>query len=129
VGDGLSAGGAGGIRGTRAEGERGRRCPGFRREQLSSAGSFENTRNLVGDLLGAKKCGRYSRAQAQQVGVGVGGILLVLGGCAQAHPPDVAPELVSELETRSRAFFCNCSHCSRGGFAGAVTAIMATWAQ
>jgi hypothetical protein len=29
----------------------------------------------------------------------------VLSGCERAHPPDVAPELVSELETRSRAFF------------------------
>jgi hypothetical protein len=31
LGDGPSAGGAGGIRGTRAEGERGGRQPGFRR--------------------------------------------------------------------------------------------------
>jgi hypothetical protein len=31
VGAGLSAGGAGGIRGTRAEGKRGRRWPGFRK--------------------------------------------------------------------------------------------------
>jgi hypothetical protein len=31
VGAGPSVGGAGGIRGTRAEGERGRRCPGFRK--------------------------------------------------------------------------------------------------
>jgi hypothetical protein len=31
VGDGPSSGGAGGIRGTRAEGERGERWPGFRR--------------------------------------------------------------------------------------------------
>jgi hypothetical protein len=37
VGAGLSAGGAGGIRGTRAEGESGRRRPGFR---MSSAGKF-----------------------------------------------------------------------------------------
>jgi hypothetical protein len=31
VGAGPGAGGAGGIRGTRAEGERGRRWPGFRK--------------------------------------------------------------------------------------------------
>jgi hypothetical protein len=30
----------------------------------------------------------------------------------RAHPLDVAPELVSELETHSRAFICICSHCS-----------------
>jgi hypothetical protein len=29
----------------------------------------------------------------------------VLSECARAHPPNVAPELVSVLETRSRAFF------------------------
>jgi hypothetical protein len=63
------------------------------------------------------------------VGLGVGGILQILGGCTREHPPDVAPELVSELETRSRAFVCNCSRCSLGGFVGAVTAVMATWAQ
>jgi hypothetical protein len=34
----------------------------------------------------------------------------------RAHPPDVAPELVRELETRSRAFICNCSRCSLGTF-------------
>jgi hypothetical protein len=32
----------------------------------------------------------------------------------RAHPPDVAPELVGELETRSRAFIC--SRCSFGPF-------------
>jgi hypothetical protein len=70
-----------------------------------------------------------SRAQAQPVSLGVGGVLQVLGGCARAHPLDVAPELVSELETRSRAFVCNCSHGSLGGFVGVVTVVMATWAQ
>jgi hypothetical protein len=54
------------------------------------------------------------------VDLGVGGVLQVLGGCARAHPSHVAPELVSELETRSRAFICNCSHCSLEGFVGAV---------
>jgi hypothetical protein len=44
------------------------------------------------------------------------------------HPPDVAPELVSELETRSRAFICYCSCCSLGGFVGAATAVVMTWA-
>jgi hypothetical protein len=38
VGDGPSAGGAGRIRGTRAEGERGRRQPGFRRELIELSG-------------------------------------------------------------------------------------------
>jgi hypothetical protein len=60
---------------------------------------------------------------------GVGGVLQVLSGCARAHPPDVAPELVSELETRSRAFICNCSRWSLGGFVGAVMAVVVTWAQ
>jgi hypothetical protein len=46
--------------------------------------------------------------------VGVDGVLRVLGGCARAHPPDVAPELVSKLETRSRVFMCDCSRCSLG---------------
>jgi hypothetical protein len=59
------------------------------------------------------------------VDLGVGGVFQVLGGCARAHPPDVAPELVGELETRPRAFICNCSRCSLGGFARAVMA----WAQ
>jgi hypothetical protein len=70
-----------------------------------------------------------SHTQAQLVDLGVGGVLQVLGGCARAHPPDVAPELVSELETRSRAFICNCSHCGLGGFIGAVTAVVMTWAR
>jgi hypothetical protein len=48
----------------------------------------------------------------------VGGVLQVLGGCARAHPPDVAPELVSESETLSRAFICICNCCSFGGFVG-----------
>jgi hypothetical protein len=61
--------------------------------------------------------------------LGVGGVLQVLGGCARAHPSDLAPELVSELETRSRSFICNCSHCSLGGFVGAVMAVVVTWAQ
>jgi hypothetical protein len=52
------------------------------------------------------------------VDLGVGGVPQVLSGCARAHPLDVAPELVSELETRSRAFICNCSRCSLGGFVG-----------
>jgi hypothetical protein len=34
-----------------------------------------------------------SRAQAQLDGLGVDGVLPVLGGCARAHPLDVAPEL------------------------------------
>jgi hypothetical protein len=34
----------------------------------------------------------------------------------RAHLPDVAPELMSELETRLRAFICNCSRCSLGMF-------------
>jgi hypothetical protein len=63
------------------------------------------------------------------VDLGVEGVLQVLGGCARAHPPDVARELVSELETRSRAFNCNCSHCSFGGFVRAVVAVVVTWAQ
>jgi hypothetical protein len=40
VGAGLSAGGAGGIRGMHADGERGERRLGFERGQLSSAGQF-----------------------------------------------------------------------------------------
>jgi hypothetical protein len=58
----------------------------------------------------------------------VGGVLQVLGGCARAHLPDVAPELVSESETRSQAFFCNCSRCSLRSFVGAVTTVVMTWA-
>jgi hypothetical protein len=46
--------------------------------------------------------------------LGVDGVLHVLGGCARAYPPDVAPELVGELETRSRAFMRDCSCCSLG---------------
>jgi hypothetical protein len=61
--------------------------------------------------------------------LGVGGVLHVLGGCARAHLPDVAPELVSELETRSRAFIRNCRRCSLGGFVKVVMAIVVTWAQ
>jgi hypothetical protein len=61
--------------------------------------------------------------------LGVGGVLQVLNGCARAHPPDVAPELVSELKTHSRAFICNRSRCSLGGFVGAVMAVVVTWAQ
>jgi hypothetical protein len=57
VGAGPSAGGAGGIRGTRVEGERGRWRPGFRREKLSSAEKFGNTCDLLGYLLGAKNAG------------------------------------------------------------------------
>jgi hypothetical protein len=59
----------------------------------------------------------------------VGGVLQVLGGCVRAHPPDVAPELVSELETRWRDFIHNCSHCSLGGFIGAVMVVVMMWAQ
>jgi hypothetical protein len=44
------------------------------------------------------------------------------------HPPDVAPELVSELETHSRAFICNCSRCSLGGFVEEVMAVVVMWA-
>jgi hypothetical protein len=57
-----------------------------------------------------------SRAQAQLSGFGVGAILCVLGGCARAHPPDVAPEPVGELKTRSRAFELHCGCCSLGLF-------------
>jgi hypothetical protein len=39
---------------------------------------------------------------------------VVLGGCARAHPPDVAPEPVGELKTCSWAFMFDCSHCSLG---------------
>jgi hypothetical protein len=70
-----------------------------------------------------------SLAQTQPMDLGVGGVVQVLGGWVRAHPPDVAPELVSELETRSRAFICNCSCCSLGGFVGAVMAVVVTWAQ
>jgi hypothetical protein len=62
------------------------------------------------------------------VDLDVGGVLQVLGGCARAHPPDVAPELVGELETNSRAFICICSRCSLGGFVGTVTVVVVTWA-
>jgi hypothetical protein len=58
--------------------------------------------------------------------LGVGGVVRVLGGCARAHPPDVAPELGGELETRPRAFICNCSCYSLGGFTGAVVAVAVT---
>jgi hypothetical protein len=57
VSDGPSAGGVGGIRGTRAEGERGRRCPGFRRELIELSGKFGNTCDLLGGLFGAKNVG------------------------------------------------------------------------
>jgi hypothetical protein len=63
------------------------------------------------------------------VDLGVSGVLQVLNGCARAHLPDVAPELVSELETRLRAFICNCSRCSLGGFIKAVMAVAMTWVQ
>jgi hypothetical protein len=69
------------------------------------------------------------RTQAQPVSLGVGGVLQVFGGCARVHLPDVAPELVSELETRSRAFVCNCSRCRLGGFVGAITVVIVTWAH
>jgi hypothetical protein len=62
------------------------------------------------------------------VDLGVGGVLQVLSGCVRAHPPDVALELVSELETRSRAFICVCNRCSLGGFVGAVSVVVVTWA-
>jgi hypothetical protein len=55
-----------------------------------------------------------SHAQAQLSGFGVGVVLDVPGECARAHPPDVAPEPVSELKTRSRAFKLQCSRCSLG---------------
>jgi hypothetical protein len=70
-----------------------------------------------------------SCAQAQLVHLGVGGVLQVLGGCTRAHPPDVAPELVRELETRSRAFICICNRCSLGGFVGAVLVVVLMWAR
>jgi hypothetical protein len=63
------------------------------------------------------------------VDLGVGGVLQDLGGCAQTHPLDVATELVSELETHSRAFICNCSRCSLGGSVGVVMAVVVTWAS
>jgi hypothetical protein len=62
------------------------------------------------------------------VDLGVGCVLQVLSGCARAHPPDVALELMSELKTRSRAFICNCSRFSLGGFVGAVIAVVVMWA-
>jgi hypothetical protein len=46
--------------------------------------------------------------------LGVGVVLHVLGGCAHAHPPDVAPEPVGELKTRPRAFMLDYSRCSLG---------------
>jgi hypothetical protein len=46
-----------------------------------------------------------SRAQTQLDDLSVDGAFHVLSGCARAHSPDVAPKLVSELETRSRAFY------------------------
>jgi hypothetical protein len=55
-----------------------------------------------------------SLTQAQLDDLGVNGVLRVLSGCARAHPPDVAPELVSELTTRSRDYMCDCSRCSPG---------------
>jgi hypothetical protein len=54
TGDGPSAGGAGGIRGTRAEGERGEDDWGSEGDNLAQQEGFENARDLVGDLLGAK---------------------------------------------------------------------------
>jgi hypothetical protein len=69
-----------------------------------------------------------SCAQAQLVDLGVGGVLRVLSGCARAHPPDVAPELVSELETRSQVFICICNRCSLGGFVGVVSVVVVMWA-
>jgi hypothetical protein len=61
--------------------------------------------------------------------LGVGGVVQVPSECAREHPPGVAPKLVGELETRPRAFICNCIRCSLGGFAGAVMAVVVTWAQ
>jgi hypothetical protein len=61
--------------------------------------------------------------------LGLGGVVQVPSGCARAHPPNVAPELVGELETHPRAFICNCSHCSLGGFAGVVVVVVVTWVQ
>jgi hypothetical protein len=58
--------------------------------------------------------------------LGVGGVVQVPGGRARAHPPDVAPELMGELETRPRAFICYCIHCSLGGFAKTVMAVVVT---
>jgi hypothetical protein len=57
-----------------------------------------------------------SRAQAQLRGFGVGAVLSVPGGFARAHPPDVSPEPVGELKTRSRAFKLHCSCCGPGPF-------------
>jgi hypothetical protein len=54
-GGGLSAGGAGGIRGTRAEGGRGGKDDrGFGEVIELNGRVFENTRDLAGDLLRAK---------------------------------------------------------------------------
>jgi hypothetical protein len=55
-----------------------------------------------------------SRTQAQLDDPGVDDALRVLGGCVRVHPPDVAPEPMSELKTRSRAFMCDRSRCSLG---------------
>jgi hypothetical protein len=70
-----------------------------------------------------------SRAQAQSNSFCVGDILLVLGECASASA-GCSPE-ARELETHSRAFICNCSHCSvrpfrRGSYGrrGDVGAVM-----
>jgi hypothetical protein len=58
VGAGLNAGGAGGIRGMRAEGERGVTATRvFKGANELSWTVFENTRDLLGDLLGAKNAG------------------------------------------------------------------------
>jgi hypothetical protein len=72
-------------------------CPVFKGDNLTVKGA------LIRALVSSPEPERELRThtQAQLDDLGVDGVLHVLGGCARAHPPDVAPELVSELETRS----------------------------
>jgi hypothetical protein len=69
---------------------------------------------LIRALVSSPKREPTSHAKAYLDNLAVDGVLHVLGGCARAHPPDVAPELVSELETHPRAFIRDCSRCSLG---------------
>jgi hypothetical protein len=56
------AGGASGIRGTRAEGRReGKDDRGSRGDNRAQRKVFENTRDLASDLLGAKNAGVTGR--------------------------------------------------------------------
>jgi hypothetical protein len=73
---------------------------------------------LIWALVVAPEPEGESRSRAQDLlsRLGVGVVLRVLGGCARAHPPDVAPEPMSELKTHPRAFMLDCSCCSLGMF-------------